>query len=39
LRNHFDRETAAGDYVAPLLTRATPIDTYMSNNRLTLGAG
>jgi hypothetical protein len=35
LRNHFDAKQPLADYVAPVLTRATPIDTYMSNNRLT----
>src|ERR1041385_6087792 len=35
LRNQFDMRQPLADYVAPLLNRATPIDTYMSNNQLT----
>jgi hypothetical protein len=35
LRNQFDLNQPLAGYVAPLLTRATPIDAYMSNNRLT----
>jgi hypothetical protein len=38
LRNHFDAKQPLADYVTPVLTRATPIDTYMSNNRLTTRA-
>jgi hypothetical protein len=35
LRNQFDLRQPLADYVAPVLTRATRIDTYMSNNQLT----
>jgi hypothetical protein len=35
LRNQFDAKQPLANYVAPVLTRATPIDTYMSNNQLT----
>src|ERR1041384_92388 len=35
LRNQFDLNQPLAGYVAPLLTRATPIDAYMSNNRST----
>jgi hypothetical protein len=35
LRNRFDARQPLAGYVAPVLTRATPIDTYMSNNELT----
>jgi hypothetical protein len=35
LRNHFDAKQPLADYVTPVLTRATPIDIYMSNNPLT----
>jgi len=35
LRNQFDLRQPLAGFVAPLLTRATPIDTYMSNNQLT----
>lgn len=38
LRNQFDLRQPLADYVAPVLTRATPIDTYMSNNQLTTQA-
>src|ERR1043166_5512753 len=35
LRNEFDAKRPLTGYVAPVLTRATSIDTYMSNNELT----
>ena len=38
LRNHFDAKQPLANYVAPVLNRATPIDTYMSNNQLTTQA-
>jgi YMGG-like Gly-zipper len=38
LRNQFDAKQPLANYVAPVLTHATPIDTYMSNNRLTTQA-
>jgi hypothetical protein len=38
LRNQFDARQPLVDYVARVLARATPIDTYMSNNRLTTQA-
>ena len=38
LRNQFDAKQPLAGYVAPLLTRARPIDTYMSNNQLTTQA-
>jgi uncharacterized membrane protein len=38
LRNQFDSRQPLAGYVAPVLTRATPIDTYMSNNQLTTQA-
>src|ERR1041385_1509138 len=38
LRNQFDLNQPLAGYVAPLLTRATPIDAYMSNNQLTTQA-
>jgi len=38
LRNQFDARQPLVDYVARVLARATPIDTYMSHNRLTTQA-
>ena len=38
LRNQFDAKQPLANYVAPVLNRATPIDTYMSNNQLTTQA-
>jgi len=38
LRNQFDARQPVGDYVERVLARATPIDTYMRNNRLTTRA-
>src|ERR1051326_5113719 len=38
LRNQFDLRQPVAGFVAPLLARATPIDTYMSNNQLTTQA-
>jgi hypothetical protein len=38
LRNKFDLRQPLAGYVGPLLTRAMPIDTYMSNNQLTAQA-
>jgi hypothetical protein len=38
LRNQFDLRQPLAGYVAPLVTRATPIDAYMSNNQLTTQA-
>ena len=38
LRNQFDARQPLADYVARVLARATPIDTYMSHNRLTTQA-
>ncbi len=38
LRNQFDAKQPLVDYVVPVLTRATPIDTYMSKNQLTTRA-
>jgi len=38
LRNQFDAKQRLADNVGQVLTRATPIDTYMSNNRLTTQA-
>lgn len=38
LRNQFDSKQPLADYVAALLTRATPIDAYMSNNQTTTEA-
>lgn len=38
LRNQFDAGQPLADYVARVLTRATPVDTYMDNNRLTTRA-
>jgi hypothetical protein len=38
LRNQFDAGQPLANYVAPVLTHATPIDTYMSNNQLTTQA-
>jgi hypothetical protein len=38
LRNQFDAKQPLADYVAAVLTRATPIDTYMSNNQATTQA-
>ena len=38
LRNHFDAKQTLADSVGQVLTRATPIDTYMINNRLTTRA-
>jgi hypothetical protein len=38
LRNQFDARQSLVDYVTPLLARATPIDSYMRNNRLTTRA-
>jgi hypothetical protein len=38
LRSRFDARQSLADFVAPLLTRATPIDTYMTNNQLTTRA-
>lgn len=35
LRNEFDARQPLAAYVAPVLSRATPIDAYMSNNELT----
>ena len=35
LRDQFDDKQPLADYVAAVLTRATPIDTYMSHNELT----
>ena len=35
LRNQFDARQPVADYVERVLARATPIDTYMRNNRLT----
>lgn len=35
LRNQFDARQPVADYVERLLARATPIDTFMHNNRLT----
>ncbi len=35
LRNQFNARQPLVDYVARVLARATPIDTYMGNNRLT----
>ena len=35
LRNQFDAKQPLADSVAALLSRATPIDTYMGNNQLT----
>jgi hypothetical protein len=35
LRTQFDAKQPLADYVGQVLTRATPIDTYLSNNRLT----
>jgi outer membrane lipoprotein SlyB len=35
LRNQFDRRQPVADYVERVLARATPIDTYVRNNRLT----
>lgn len=35
LRNQFDARQSVADYVERVLARATPIDTYMRNNRLT----
>jgi len=35
LRNQFNLRQPLADYVAPVLTRATRIDIYMSNNQLT----
>jgi len=35
LRNQFDLRQPLAGYIPPLLTRATWIDTYMSNNQLT----
>jgi hypothetical protein len=35
LRNQFDARGPLADYVARVLARATPIDTYVRNNRLT----
>jgi hypothetical protein len=38
LRNQFDAKQPLVNYVTPVLNRATPIDTYMSNNQLTTQA-
>lgn len=38
LRNQFDAKQPLADYVATVLTRATPIDAYMSNNQATTQA-
>jgi hypothetical protein len=38
LRNQFDARQPLVDYVARVLARATPVDTYMSHNRLTTQA-
>lgn len=38
LRNQFDANQPLADHVARVLARATPIDTYMRNNRLTTRA-
>ena len=38
LRNQFDARQPLVDYVSRVLARATPIDTYMSHNRLTTQA-
>ncbi len=38
LRYQFDTRQPVSDYVARVLARAPPIDTYMHNNRLTIGA-
>jgi hypothetical protein len=38
LRNQADARQPVADYVARVLARATPIDTYMRNNRLTTRA-
>lgn len=35
LRNQFDARQSVADYVERVLARATPIDTFMHNNRLT----
>jgi hypothetical protein len=35
LRSQFDANQPLAGYVAPVLARATPLDTYMSNNQLT----
>ncbi len=35
LRNQFDARQPVNDFVGRVLGRATPIDTYMTNNRLT----
>lgn len=35
LRDQFDARQSVADYVERVLARATPIDTYMRNNRLT----
>jgi hypothetical protein len=35
LRNQFDAQQPVSDYVQQVLTRATPIDTFMHNNQLT----
>lgn len=38
LRNQFDARQPANEYVERVLARATPIDTYLRNNRLTTRA-
>ncbi|MEK6337734.1 MAG: hypothetical protein AABM67_22670 [Acidobacteriota bacterium] len=38
LRNQFDARQPVGEYVERVLVRATPIDTYMRNNRVTTRA-